>query len=90
MPSTEVINLRVPAVQKAIIDRAAALSGQNRTAFILEHAVRSAEEFLTERTHFTLSETQWKEFTAALDAPVSSNPALERLIATPAPWDTQE
>ena len=53
--ATEVINVRIPAEQKAIIDNAAQLLGKSRTAFILELAVRHAEEILAEKTHFQLS-----------------------------------
>ena len=87
MASTETINLRIPPAQKAIIDLAADMAGKNRTAFILENAVRSAEELLMEKTHFQLSAEQWDAFQAALAAPVSKNVALKRLLDTPAPWD---
>lgn len=85
--ATEVINVRIPAEQKAIIDNAAQLLGKSRTAFILELAVRHAEDILAEKTHFQLSPEQWDAFTALLDAPVHPNPALARLLNTPAPWD---
>ena len=87
MASTGTINLRIPPAQKAIIDLAAEMAGKNRTAFILENAVRSAEEILMEKTHFQLSAEQWDVFQAALAAPVSKNVALKRLLDTPAPWD---
>ena len=85
--ATEVINVRIPAEQKAIIDNAAQLLGKSRTAFILELAVRHAEDILAEKTHFQLSPEQWDAFTTLLDAPVHPNPALYRLLSTPAPWD---
>ena len=85
--ATEVINVRIPAEQKAIIDNAARLLGKSRTAFILELAVRHAEDILAEKTHFQLSPEQWDAFTTLLDAPVHPNPALDRLLSTPAPWD---
>lgn len=85
--ATEVINVRIPAEQKAIIDNAAQLLGKSRTAFILELAVRHAEDILAEKTHFQLSPEQWNAFTTLLDAPVHPNPALDRLLSTPAPWD---
>ena len=87
MASTETINLRIPPAQKAVIDLAADMVGKNRTAFILENAVRSAEELLAEKTHFQLSADQWDAFQAALDAPISENTALKRLLGTPPPWD---
>ena len=67
--ATEVINVRITAAQKALIDSAAKLLGKSRTAFILDLAVRHA-------------------FTQALDAPVRPDPALVRLLNTPAPWET--
>ena len=85
--ATEVINVRIPAEQKAIIDNAAQLLGKSRTAFMLELAVRLAEDILAENTHFQLSPEQWDAFTTLLDAPVHPNPALDRLLSTPAPWD---
>ena len=85
--ATEVINVRIPTEQKTIIDNAAQLLGKSRTAFILELAVRHAEDILAEKTHFQLSPEQWDAFTALLDAPVQSNPALARLLNPPAPWD---
>ena len=57
--ATEVINVRIPAAQKALIDSAAQLLGKSRTAFILDLAVRHAEDVLSERTHFQLSPEQW-------------------------------
>ena len=47
----------------------------------------SDEDILAEKTHFQLSPEQWNAFTTLLDAPVHPNPALDRLLSTPAPWD---
>lgn len=85
--ATDVITVRIPAEQKAIIDSAAQLLGKSRTAFILDLAVRHAEDVLAEKTHFHLSPEQWDAFTALLDAPVQPDPALIRLLKTPALWD---
>lgn len=85
--ATEVINVRIPAAQKALIDSAARLLGKSRTAFILELAVRHAEDVLMEKMHFQLSQEQWDAFTQALDAPVQPDPSLVRLLNTPAPWE---
>lgn len=85
--ATEVINVRIPAAQKALIDSAARLLGKSRTAFILDLAVRHAEDVLMKKMHFQLSQEQWDAFTQALDAPVQPDPALVRLLNTPAPWE---
>lgn len=42
---------------------------------------------VTECVHFVLDDDQWQAFNAALDAQTSVNPALMRLLATPAPWE---
>ncbi len=85
--ASEVIHIRITAAQKALIDNAARLLGKSRTAFILDLAVRHAEGVLAEKTHFQLSQEQWDAFTQALDAPVQPDPALVRLLNTPAPWE---
>ena len=85
--ASEVIHIRITAAQKALIDNAARLLGKSRTAFILDLAVRHAEGVLAEKTHFQLSQEQWDAFTQALYAPVQPDPALVRLLNTPAPWE---
>lgn len=87
--SNEVITLRIPAAQKALIDCAAQAVGKTRTTFILEQAVRHAEEVLADETRFRLSPEQWARFQEILDAPAAAAPALSRLLATPAPWDDE-
>jgi uncharacterized protein (DUF1778 family) len=88
MHATQSINLRISRDQKALIDHAARSVGKSRTAFVLENAVRCAEETLLDRTRFTLDAGQWDRFTAALDAPPSEDQAakLRKLLSVEAPW----
>jgi uncharacterized protein (DUF1778 family) len=83
----ENINLRVTRNQKALIDRAASALGRNRSDFMLEAACQEAESVLLDRRYFVLSEAEFKRFTAMLDRPPASNPRLERLLRTKAPWE---
>jgi uncharacterized protein (DUF1778 family) len=83
----ENINLRVTRDQKALIDRAAYALGRNRSDFMLEAACKEAESVLLDRRYFALSKTEFKRFMAILDKPPASNPRLERLLKTKAPWD---
>lgn len=86
MANTDVINLRISSKQKAIIDLAAKTLGQNRTAFILENALRSAEDVLLDRTSFQLTPGQWKDFNRMLDnAPVAPL-KLQKLLTAESPW----
>ncbi len=88
MPSLNVINLRISEVQKALIDSAAKALGKNRTTFILENALRSAEDVLLDRSHFQLDAGQWANFTELLDNAPSEEQLekLRTLFAAPTPW----
>ena len=83
----EVINLRAPADQKAIIDRAAAVVGKSRTEFMLESARRAAVDVLLDQRLFVLNDTDYDRFLAILDEPTEPSAALEKLMNTPAPWE---
>ncbi|MFZ0694416.1 MAG: DUF1778 domain-containing protein [Alphaproteobacteria bacterium] len=83
----ETINLRASQIQKALIDRAAAALGRNRSDFMLETACREAEAVLLDRRYFVLDAPAFKRFAAMLDKPPASNPKLRRLLKMKAPWD---
>jgi len=70
-----------------LIDRAAKLSGKNRTDFMLDAARRAAEETLLDRTLFVVSPEAYAEFLARLDAPPQPNERLRKTMQTPAPWE---
>jgi uncharacterized protein (DUF1778 family) len=82
-----VVNLRLQAQARELIDRAAAALGKSRTEFMVEAARREAESVLLDRCYFTLDEKSFAAFKAALDKPPADNPRLRRLLRTPAPWD---
>lgn len=86
-PASKVINFRAPAAKQALIDRAAEVSGKNRTEFILDAACERAREVLAAQTRFSLGRDELKQFNARLDAPLAENPAIRRLLAAPAPWE---
>ena len=88
MAANTTINLRISAGGKALIDQAARALGVNRTAFILEHSLRGAEEVILDRAHFSLSPAAWDAFNVALDTPPSKEQAegLARLFSAPSPW----
>ena len=69
MPSSNVINLRVDAATRALIDRAAEISGQNRTEFMLGSARLQAENVLLNQVYFQLDDSAWKALNSALDSP---------------------
>ena len=68
-------------------DRAAELTGKNRTDFVLTAARRAAEDALMDRTVFALNPKAYAEFLARLDAPPQPNARLLRSLKTSAPWE---
>ncbi|MDH4318957.1 MAG: DUF1778 domain-containing protein [Desulfobulbaceae bacterium] len=84
---TAPINIRARQAQRDLIDKAAAALHKNRSDFMLEVACREAENVLLDQRFFQLDSTAFAAFQAALDAPVSENPALQELLASKAPWE---
>jgi uncharacterized protein (DUF1778 family) len=82
----ETLNLRIPAAERGLIDRAAKSSGKTRTDFILSAARRAAEEELLDRTIFVVSPEQYAKFLALLDAPPQPSEALQRTMRAMPPW----
>lgn len=83
----DTLNLRIKPDLRALIDRAADLSGRNRTDFVLSAARRAAEETLFDRTMFVVDSKTYAEFLARLDAPARPNARLRRSLETIAPWE---
>lgn len=82
----ETLNLRIPAAERGLIDRAAHASGKTRTDFILSAARRAAEEELLDRTIFVVSPAIYSKFLAMLDAPPRPNERLRRTMQATPPW----
>ena len=81
------VNLRVSARDRDLIDRAAAALGKNRTEFMLDATRQAAEDALLDRVLFRLDADRHEAFVALLDAPPSPNRELAKLLSTPAPWE---
>lgn len=84
---TSSISLRIRGDQRAVIDRAAEVTGTSRTEFMLRASVRQAQDALLDQRLFVLSEQEYDEFVAALDAPAKINPRLQKLMQKKASWE---
>ena len=87
-PRRDTLNLRIPAAERNLIDRAAESAGKTRTDFILEAARRAAEEALLDRALMVVSPTAYSEFLKRLDRPAQPNERLRRTMHAKAPWET--
>ena len=83
---TDQIHLRIAGSQRHLIDQAAAARQQTRTGFILDAALRAAEETLLDQRLFTLSPEQFTQIETLLDAPAHSNEALKALLSKTPAW----
>jgi uncharacterized protein (DUF1778 family) len=80
------INIRARARQRDVIDRAAQHLGRSRSDFMLEAAVRQAEDVLLDQAFFSVSAADFAKFKAKIDSPPPPTDKLRRLLATKAPW----
>jgi uncharacterized protein (DUF1778 family) len=83
----DTLNIRIKPELRGLIDRAADLTGKNRTDFVLDAARHAAETALMDRTVFVVNPKAYAEFLARLDAPPAPNERLRRTLRTPAPWE---
>jgi uncharacterized protein (DUF1778 family) len=81
-----IINLRATAHLRDLIDRAAALLGQNRSEFMLDSARLRAEDVLLDQKLFSLDENQYQDFINLLDEPPKPTEELRKLLSAKAPW----
>jgi uncharacterized protein (DUF1778 family) len=80
---SERIDVRTTPAVKRVLQQAAATANKSVTEFLIDSALTEAAEVLADRRVFFLDEKQWQEFMAALDAPPSPTPRLERLLREP-------
>ena len=85
-PCRDTLNLRIPAAERNLTDRAAESAGKTRTDFILEAARHAAEETLPDRILITVSPEAYAEFLKRLDAPAQPNERLRCTMRAIPPW----
>jgi uncharacterized protein (DUF1778 family) len=83
----DTLNLRIKPELRGLIDRAAELSGKNRTDFVLDAARHAAEDALLDRTVLGVDPKAYAKFLSRLDALPRPNARLRRALRTTAPWE---
>lgn len=79
------VNLRIRDEARVLIDRAAKVRGKSRTDFMIDAALRAAEDTLLDQTLVTVDAESYRHYLAVLDQPPSGE-GFERLMNAPAPW----
>jgi uncharacterized protein (DUF1778 family) len=83
----EALNMRVRPEVRNLIDHAAALTGKNRTDFVLDAARHAAQTAILDQTVLSLSEKSYSAFVALLDAPPKANAHLRKTMQTKPVWE---
>lgn len=81
------IDLRIKDSQKNFLVYAASLQEEKLSAFVLDSALKEAEEVVAQTRHFALPDKQWKAFCRALDRPAREVPKLRKLFTGPRVFD---
>lgn len=84
---TEKLDLRITPAAKSALAAAAAADNRSLSEFVLDSALRRAEETLAMRRHFGLNAERWGEFLAALDSEPRELPRVRALFAQPSPFE---
>ncbi len=76
----ERLQIRVDPADKLLLERAAAASHLNLSAFVVQAAAAKAEEILAERSSIRLSREAALAFSEALDRPAEVNDRLAKAL----------
>jgi uncharacterized protein (DUF1778 family) len=79
-------NIRATTDEKSLVEEAARATRMTSSQFVLQAALRSAEEVLADKSRFVLSEEQWGRFTTLLDRPAREIGALKKASSKPSPF----
>lgn len=75
------INMRADIRKRNLIDMAAAISGRDRTSFILDAACQKAQEVILDQRLFVLDDLAYDAFERALEQnPLQGNTCLHNLL----------
>ncbi len=80
------LNMRIQPDLRNLIDRAAEVTGKNRTNFVLDAARQAAQTTLLDQVHVQLKPEAYAAFVQRLDAPPQPNEQLRRTMQTPPVW----
>ncbi|NWL21280.1 hypothetical protein DM828_18365 [Pseudomonas umsongensis] len=81
------INMRVDYRKRDLIDMAVAISGSDRTSFILDAACKKAEEVILNQRLSSIVDSDFDALEQTLQSnPVQNNVCLRQLLERPSLW----
>ncbi|MFV2056680.1 MAG: DUF1778 domain-containing protein [Thiohalomonadales bacterium] len=76
----ERIHIRLDALSKQKLERAAAYTQKSLSEFVLSQAMDAANEVIHEQETLTLNQADWEVFLDALESPPAPNARLRQAI----------
>ena len=80
------LNIRITAEAKSLVEEAADATSVTASAFVVQAALRSAQEVLADQTRFILPPETWTQFTARSTGPHARSPHSKRAASRPSPF----
>jgi len=84
---SERLDVRVTPDAKLKLQQAAEVRHKTLSEFVLDSALRAADNTIQEPPRINLDAKQWQQFLAALDAPAKPAPRLAQLFQEPSPFE---
>jgi uncharacterized protein (DUF1778 family) len=75
------MHIRLDALSKQKLERAAAYTHKSLSEFVLGQALHAADEVIQEHETLSLTQTDWEVFLDALENPPKPNAKLKRALA---------
>lgn len=82
-PKDSRLAVRMSALEKELIERAAAVNNQSVTEFVVSNALDSAKQVLQEQNIFLVSDEHFDWLMDYLNKPEEENPGLQHLMNYP-------
>ncbi|WBJ99934.1 DUF1778 domain-containing protein [Methylocystis parvus] len=82
------VNVRMAAEDRNIIDQAARIAGKSRTEFMVEAARRAAQDTVLDANLIVVDGKTFEQFRAIFDAPAKPNAHIQKLMNLKAPWES--
>ena len=82
-----VLNIRTKSNIRDLIDEAAGLLGKNRSEFMLETAIREAQDIILDRAFININAGQFTEIQKLLENPPPINEKLQKLLNKKTAWE---
>lgn len=77
----ERVHIRLDALSKQKLERAAAYAHKSLSEFVLGHALHAADEVIQDHETLTLNEADWEVFLDALENPPKPSTKLKQAFA---------